>query len=391
MTGNLQIHLWRAPEKIRVGRICYLREKPGLRFASLEFDFPRYAREVLDFEPKPESRLPHRGDGPNGLAALLLRTISSQGKNNILHSRDSRLARPLFDIVRSPENAEKQATWLQSLLGLADIAKKTARMKAMKSWFDFTGSGSGACRVKLKDNWNDTKIEFFDGKTLIPQTEYSNWANWLEMDQLPIDEKIGLQTTLKVEAWNSDREAFLPIKSSLHENDRIRLQISCNVPAYILIIWVDQNGEPRPVHPWQNFEWQRLAELSPNSELRVPNVEHGAEPNNIGIKGRPGYESIIVLVSLNRPAAAQLQSLRQVLRLPAAGIPKQMEVAPVARLLRPEDLPEIKPAKTRTPFRVGTPAAIGQLHGLVGQKLLPHFPRIHLFTFVNAGRVKKPR
>jgi hypothetical protein len=62
-----------------------------------------------------------------------------------------------------------------------------------------------------------------------------------------------------------------PNARPLRPHDQIRVQAELNRPAYVYLVWLDSQGEARPVYPWTKGRWSdRPARQLPVARLSLP-------------------------------------------------------------------------------------------------------------------------
>lgn len=181
----------------------------------------------------------------------------------------------------------------------------------------------------------------------------------------------------------TDKPALLPI----WEGDELQLRVRLNRPAYVCLAWVDQKGKPFPMYPWtwDRVDWSEVIIHEERMAVDVPATLTRDGHSALSVNGPPGVETLVLLVSAQRPAVSVLSEL-----------PKQLSGLPV-----PEGLPEPPRPYGRTFARAQSTSravssdrgpelrpserALAGLHEAIAQRLASHFDQTVTFSFPNAG------
>ena len=67
----------------------------------------------------------------------------------------------------------------------------------------------------------------------------------------------------------------------LRENDRIRLTVTLNKPGYLLLVWVDSEGNAHSLYPWSDSQWSLPEHPLQSSEMFLwPLHDPNTDPNH---------------------------------------------------------------------------------------------------------------
>ena len=78
----------------------------------------------------------------------------------------------------------------------------------------------------------------------------------------------------------------------LRPNDKVRVDVQLDRPAYVYILWISTRGEVLPVYPWRQGEWGNR----PDREQPVQRLDLPDEPGGWRIDaGPPGMETLVLL------------------------------------------------------------------------------------------------
>jgi hypothetical protein len=181
----------------------------------------------------------------------------------------------------------------------------------------------------------------------------------------------------------TDKPVLLPI----WEGDELQLRVRLNRLAYVCLAWVDQKGKPFPMYPWtwEKVDWNEVIIHEERTAVDVPATLMFGGHSALSVNGPPGVETLVLLVSAQRPAVSVLSEL-----------PKQLSGLPV-----PEGLPEVSRPFCRTFVRAQSDSltiptdcgpglrpserSLAALHEAVAQRLASHFDQTVTFSFPNAG------
>ena len=89
-----------------------------------------------------------------------------------------------------------------------------------------------------------------------------------------------------------DQPGALPLRAG----DAVRIEATTNRPAYLYLVWIDENGIALPVYPWQPGHWERRATSDKLTTTLVfppenPNGDEGGFKN----EGSAGMETVVLL------------------------------------------------------------------------------------------------
>jgi transcriptional regulator with XRE-family HTH domain len=186
-------------------------------------------------------------------------------------------------------------------------------------------------------------------------------------------------------AWDASQNRFAPIQGSLRNGDRVQIRLNLNQPAYVFIAWVDQNGTPWPMYPGLFSNSNEMHDWRPVKTITVPEVADGNCPGNVQIEGPAGLETIVAMLSQERPSPIVTASLRSVLTMPATLNLACEVTVPVISRFRNSSVSRQASASSRYPVFAKEPSAVRAFQQGIWQRLQRHFQEVWVCTFANAG------
>jgi hypothetical protein len=183
----------------------------------------------------------------------------------------------------------------------------------------------------------------------------------------------------------TEKPSLLPVK----HDDELQIRVRLSRPAYICLVWLDQNGQPSPMYPWAwaSGDWSKPPVFRLLNEATVPETLTAGGHSDLTVGGEPGIETLILMASLELPTADTLKGLPSLLRIRRLGIKPGDLRGPVISM---------HPTTPTTPFpadstrnwaiRKGTDP-VEALHEALAQPLASCFECVALLTFANAGSV----
>ena len=192
-----------------------------------------------------------------------------------------------------------------------------------------------------------------------------------------------LRGTVTARIWNpnDNTRRGLSLKDDealpLRHGDQIRVEAIANRPSYLYIVWIEADGQAKPVYPWQLGNWEALPEVErPVKSISLPEGIDTAWP-----MGGPAGMETLVLLGREDPLPKQFD-----LRAAFSGLPEQMSQD--RRSLVWLDSGEVPEDVERGPQffeiqKVDDPILVTQR--LIAERLQPHFSLIHAVSFANQG------
>jgi len=167
----------------------------------------------------------------------------------------------------------------------------------------------------------------------------------------------------------------------LRTGDQVRLQVSVSRPSYLYVVWIDADGQPAPVYPWERGDWgSRPDQEQPISALSLPQERD----RGWSMKGPAGAETLLLLARatplprdvsigalLSDFPRPPLQDARTVVRMTDQGVQRQTDRGP----------------ELSDPHRIEDPELFVQR--FLATRLTPHFQLLHGIRFAN-GAGQKP-
>lgn len=115
-----------------------------------------------------------------------------------------------------------------------------------------------------------------------------------------------LDAALELVFWDASRKCrlglddpgVLPVK----EGDEFRIEVRLSRSAFVYLIWIDSQGNARPVHPWApGSEWKLTGKEESRTKLTLP---AGDEGHVLPINGPAGVETLVLLARDDEPLSA---------------------------------------------------------------------------------------
>jgi serine/threonine protein kinase len=110
---------------------------------------------------------------------------------------------------------------------------------------------------------------------------------------------VSLEGEITVTIWNEevpgrrwlsiDEEDAVPVR----RGDHLRIKAELKPRAYAYVVWIDTQGQAIPMYPWVDFDWSKR----PDGELPVTEVMLPNDVEGFSMKGPPGTETLMLLVS----------------------------------------------------------------------------------------------
>lgn len=164
----------------------------------------------------------------------------------------------------------------------------------------------------------------------------------------------------------------------LRPKDQVRVTARVDRPAYLYIVWIDSEGVPLPIYPWDAGDW----DSRPDREAPVDSVDL---PADLGggweIHGQPGMESLLLLArDTPLPESVSLQSL-----LEEQGTQKWQTGESLVEFENGE-LVTFEQDQTRGPKSFAVTDLndpVMTLQRKIRDKLRPHFEYVRTISFAN--------
>jgi len=238
-------------------------------------------------------------------------------------------------------------------------------------------------RVDGEEPSNNKPAEYAESAALLerwdaaPQPERRPVPLRAKLELLARDPGTGLFTSV------IEKPSLLPVK----RGDELQLRVRLTDPAYICLVWLDQKGQPFPMYPWTwtSGDWSEPLVFQPLREVTVPATLTSAGHSDLIVDGPPGIETLILMCSLERPAADTVKALPEQFRLRSPGIKCSDLQGPVICVCtRTPTIAQISDAK-RTPTVRQITDPVEKFQAALVQPLAACFDCVALLTFANAG------
>jgi hypothetical protein len=180
-----------------------------------------------------------------------------------------------------------------------------------------------------------------------------------------------------------DKPSLLPVR----QGDELQLCVRLHRPAYICMVWVDQNGKPFPMHPWNwaKADWNHAIVQKEEQAISVPDSLTSTGRSRLSVNGAPGVETLVVMVDRQPPTDAVLKNLPNWLSrcsVPRGDLGLRL---PFSRTFPRSESRGYRASVGRGPLVLVQEDPLADLHDALGQCLAEHFDETVTFSFANGG------
>jgi class 3 adenylate cyclase len=174
--------------------------------------------------------------------------------------------------------------------------------------------------------------------------------------------------------------SLLPIKRV----DELLVRARVNQPAYLALAWVDQQGKPFPMHPWDwaKADWNESVMFEALTEIAVPNLSASADRSDLSVDGPAGIETLVLMANCGRPERETVKRLPGLLEYE----PLRMRRLVLRRAVKSGYLKQTTAIRTRWPVKKQRTNPVRNIHEALGRRLTSHFDCVIAFSFSNAGK-----
>jgi hypothetical protein len=328
------------------------------------------------------------------LLLLLLRDLARPESERVgLLGPDGSHANSFYELVIRGKAKSGGKSWLQKMF----TDPKDASERPLSTQLFRHSQTAGRFFVGLGQQWEQAKVSLrLDGKA-VPPEKYAELALLVERwDAVPKRElpSAPLTATLELLVRDpatgqftsvSEKPSLLPVK----QDDELQMRVRLSRPAYLCLVWLDENGEPSPMYPWAwtSRDWNKPPVFHLLNEVTIPEKLTPAGHSDLTVGSAPGIETLILLASVELPAADTLKGLPGLLRIRRTGIKPGDLRGPVISTQPTTPTAPLSADSTRNWAIRKVTDPVEALHEALAQPLASCFECVALLTFANAGSV----
>ncbi|HRZ35713.1 MAG TPA: hypothetical protein P5534_05040 [Candidatus Paceibacterota bacterium] len=255
--------------------------------------------------------------GTKGLSVLCLRTLGRWLRGDRARfslTRRHPFGSALYEAARRGAEDRKNA-WLRRMFTQPADKRTSADAEAAEYHAILLDHRKAEQQVSLDPmTWAGADMQVVVNDRLVEDAEeLDRLADRIEQNLAPPSP---LSVVLDVLVRNRVTGDFISITEQptvvpVLEGDELQLVAKANQAAFMCLVWVDQNGTPIPMHPWdwRNAVWSPRPKWVATTELRIPPALTAGRRSELSVTGRAGMETIILLVNLKVPSKQALQDL----------------------------------------------------------------------------------